>query len=165
MIKKKISLILVLGLCVSGGLGWLAGSGASEETLTAHNNWPYEFALNKQTDAAAFEKVLSRRAEALNKGFLFPQNPQSESNKKQISSQIERSETGREVPEEPIIIGAAIKNGKFLVYVSEEDEIVGYGIKDELTSGWVIENADLSVVDLMFDNIRLTVDILSAQNE
>jgi len=165
----KQGIAIIVGIATAVIFGWNASPKTSEVLPKAAKDWPFEFGNTSTVDTKSAEKALLRRGEALNLGFLMPKNPQLANARNAVTSQVDRSETGYEIPPQPRFFGGAYKNGKLLLYVfeqhDEEEKFVGYGIGDMLESGWVIQAADLNEVDLKFDNVGLTVNVLSAQTK
>lgn len=106
--------------------------------------------------------VLEARAESLNAGFLFPKMKDT-ADVKAVQSRLS-TESGLRIPDDPIVLATAYKSDSIIIYVSEDDQINGYGIGQETVSGWVIVDANLNSVDFAFENVQLTLDIINQTN-
>jgi len=147
-----------LGLC--GVLGWFADPYSKSDVPKLSESWSYAFQNKASSGMRYTEPELSTKATLLNRGFLFPKDFDAGGQNTLLLNTSKMSDEERPVPEPPVIAGSAIKNDKLVLYIFQNDRYMDYVVGDELLSGWRIEAAGLDFVDLKFDNIEMTIDVL-----
>lgn len=153
----KIALLLIVAGAAFGLLGLLRGD---VNAIAPTDEWQDAVVRAEAAMPTDQRETIIASLATLNAGMLMPDPSQLAAVAEQPQSSQQTSAAGRPVPAEPRVLAASIKDGTLEIYFMDAGQVVEAAVGEEIPSGWVVETATLDMVDLSFDNVQLSLDIV-----